>query len=431
MSLRVGYVLKRFPRLSETFVLNEMLELERQGVEVTVFALLRPSDEPRHELLGALKAKVHHLSGGSALDGVLVRCGTGTDPGKKQPITGLLPTTGHDFGPLFAGREIAETVQRHLQAAALAALARGSGLDHLHAHFATDATTVTLLAARLVGLPFSFTAHARDIWRTYTDPATDTAARRLKIAEAAFVATVSEHNAAHLRGLAAPADRGRIRRLYNGVDLARFHPPATPREPDLFLAVGRLIDKKGFADLAEAAARLRDQGHRFRCLLVGEGPQRGALEAAIAARGLGEELRLLGALPQEAVLDLMRRATAFVLPCRIVDDGDRDGLPTVLLEALASGLPAISTAVAGIPEIIEDGRTGLLVPERDPAALAAAMRRILDPGPRRELAAQGRAKAEAAFDLARNVAVLRQWFEAVVAMPAGRRDTHAHRLRLG
>jgi colanic acid/amylovoran biosynthesis glycosyltransferase len=412
---KVGYVLKRFPRLSETFILNELLELRRQGQELEVFSLLKPPAEARHELLEALDAEVVYLPGRKAVESCVMAAGPAAGPTRKV----LLRELQGEHAPLaslLAGKRPDEAAQLCLQAAALALLASARGVEHLHAHFASNATTVALLASRWSGIPFSFTAHARDIYHTYVDPATDAALRRRKIAEARFVFTVSDYNRRHLQELAGPLSAGKILRLYNGIDLSRFAPGAEaatagPGRPPTFLAVGRLIEKKGFGHLVEACRILQAADMAFRCLIIGDGPDLGALQARIRSAGLETRIDLCGALPQETVIAAMRSATAMVLPCVVSACGDRDGLPTVLLEALAIGLPAISTTVTGIPEIIDDGQTGLLVPPTDPVRLAEAMRWMAgDLWLRRRVRSAGRAKAERDFDLRRNVGLLRDHF---------------------
>lgn len=411
---KIGYVLKRFPRLTETFILNEILELERQGVEVEVFSLLRPPAEARHALLESLRARVTYVPCTPMLERWIVQVAEGADDMTDHRLLDLFGHDGPPFADLFAGRTADKAGQLCLRAMTIAALATQRGIDHLHAHFGSDPTAVALLAARLSGLPFSFTAHARDIYHTYVSPSEDDALRRRKIAEAAFVVTVSDFNLRHLADLAGPASGSKVHRLYNGIDLDRIRPPEAAREPDLFLAVGRLVEKKGYADLIEACRILRDRGAEFRCQIVGDGPLQGALETQIAEAGL-TQLRLLGAMPQEDVVELLARSTAIVLPCVVTESGDRDGLPTVLSEALAAGLPAISTRVSGVPEVIDHMRTGLLVEPRDPQALADAMQALLDaPELRLGMGSAGRAKAEREFDLRQNVATLRELFQRAV-----------------
>lgn len=382
---RLAYVLKRFPRFSETFILNELLAHEAAGAEVHVFSLRRPPDEPRHAKLANLKAQVTYLEGLKGTDMA--------DPADAA---------------LFSGRSEAQQARLLAQGQAIADATRALGIGHLHAHFGSDATTAALLAARQMGGTFSFTAHARDIWHTYVSPEADAAMRRAKLAAAAFAVTVSDSNARHLRQL-CPEAAPRILRLYNGIDLHAFAPatPATQR-PGQLLAVGRLVEKKGFADLIDACALLRDRGQAFGLDIVGDGPLHGPLEDRIARLGLGGLVRLCGALPQERLIAHMARAQAAVLPCVVTESGDRDGLPTVLLEAMARGLPVVTTTVAGGPEIVEDGVTGLLCPPHDAAALAGALCDILArPDSASRMGRAGRMRAERLFDLTRNAARLR------------------------
>jgi glycosyltransferase involved in cell wall biosynthesis len=191
-----------------------------------------------------------------------------------------------------------------------------------------------------------------------------------------------------------------------------------------------LVEKKGFADLVTSCAKLREHLSGFKCIIVGDGPLHGQLAAQIARLGLQEHVVLAGPRPQEDLIGLMRQATIFALPCVVTASGDRDGLPTVLLEALASGLPAVSTDVSGVPEIIEHHRTGMLVRQNAPGEFAAAMAALLSsPGLRRTIAEAGRKKAEADFDLGRNVGTLRAWFEASAGAGTGEADEY--RLRVG
>jgi glycosyltransferase involved in cell wall biosynthesis len=405
--LRLGYVLKRFPRLSETFILNEILELEAQGVSVEVFALLDPAEEVRHESLRQVRGRVTYLPPASFLK----RC---------QVREGRCPEGSFDHRTIeqvLLQAEAPDDSVLHLQAATLALLARARGVQHLHAHFGTDATTVAMLAARLSRSSYSFTAHAKDIYHEYVD----VALLKEKILEARFVITVSDYNRRYLAELARGELAGKIARLYNGINLDRFSPdPSIRRETDLVLAVGRLVEKKGFGLLVEACRLLRDWGHPVRCLIVGEGDQRASLTQQIRTLGLQDRVVLAGAQPQERLIETLHRATVLVLPCVIGATGDRDGLPTVLLESLAVGLPAISTRLAGIPEIIEHGKTGLLVPPGDPFCLARAIEEVVGNRELRQcLGREGRAKAAETFDIRRNVATLRELFARRALGPDG------------
>ncbi len=398
-TLRVAYVAKRFPRLSETFVLNEILELERQGVEVSVFSLRRPTDEPRHRLLSELRATVTYLPSNDA---------------GEVPRVDVQQSARYAMGPtgdLLLGKSEDAVADLEAKARALAQAIEAQAITHIHAHFVSDTTIVASLASMLGDVPFSFTAHARDIYHTYVSPEIDAQVRRAKLKAAAFTITVSDYNRQHLMGVIGAAD-GAIHRLYNGIDLSRFaFSDFASREPRLILAVGRLVEKKGFSDLVAAVGHMHEQGQDIRCVIAGDGPLRADLEAQGRALGLENLLSFAGALPQDQVLHLMRHAAVLALPSIVTASGDRDGLPTVLLEALACGLPAVSTHVAGIPEIIADHETGVLVPPNDPLALAAALTRVLTDKPfARGLAQAGRRKAEQDFDLRKSAARLRQLF---------------------
>jgi colanic acid/amylovoran biosynthesis glycosyltransferase len=395
--LRVGYVLKRFPRFSETFILNELLALQDSGAEVHVFSLLTPPDEPRHARLGQLRA----------------------------PVTYLAQPAGHDAvahprdAALFAGQSPRAVAGLQAKAAEVARLARAAGITHLHAHFGSDPATAALLAARLTGGTFSFTAHARDIYHTYVSPEVDAEKRRAKLREAAFTITVSDFNAAHLRDL-CPEAAARIHRLYNGIDLSLFS-PSDEGQPGRILAVGRLVDKKGLGVLVRACAILRDQRIAFQCRIIGDGPLKSDLAAEINALGLEAQVEMVGPMPQELLARELGTAAIATLPCVISPDGDRDGLPTVLLEAMGKAVPVVTTTVTGGPEIVADGETGLLCPPDDPAALANALSALLtDPFRARAMGVAGRLRAERQFDLTTNVATLASHFEAVITGQSSR-----------
>lgn len=384
-SAPIAYVLKRFPRFSETFILNELLEHEAAGAEVHVYSLLNPPKEPRHAQLSELKAKVMFLKS--------VATSSSNQPAKKDEA-------------LFSGKTPQEISALIAKADAVATDATRHGIKHFHAHFGSDATTVACLAARAVGGTYSFTAHARDIYHTYVSPQADTRMRRIKLRNAAFVVTVSDYNARHLSALCPEA---RIVRLYNGINLTDFAPvdPATAQPGHLF-AVGRLVEKKGFDVLLKACALLKKRGWSFSLSLVGSGPLEAHLLGQRAALGLEDHVTLHGPLPQEVLIEKMATAQAAVLPCVIAQSGDRDGLPTVLLEAMARGLPVVTTTVSGGPEIVENGVTGLLCAPGDATSLAAALEDILaNPDRAQLMGCAGRQRAERLFDLKANAGRLR------------------------
>ncbi|MEN8184299.1 MAG: glycosyltransferase family 4 protein, partial [Myxococcota bacterium] len=227
-------------------------------------------------------------------------------------------------------------------------------------------------------------------------------------------------NQDYLRELIEPDDRHKIKLVYHGVDLKKFSPGvASIADPEpLILAVGRLVEKKGLLELLDACGVLQKRGCAFRCLIVGEGPQREALEARIEELGLSRVVGLPGARSQEELVDFYRRATVFTLPCKILANGDRDGLPNVLMEAMAVGVPVVATAVSGIPEVVQDGENGLLLKEVDAAGLADALESLLqDPDRRRRLATGGRTTVEKRFDTRSNVRALVELLSAPEAQP--------------
>jgi glycosyltransferase involved in cell wall biosynthesis len=224
------------------------------------------------------------------------------------------------------------------------------------------------------------------------------------------VVTISDFHLTYLRETYGHlADH--VIRVYNGLDLEEF-PYAEPRHrPPVILAVGRLVEKKGFADLIDACAVLAEQGHRFRCRIIGAGTRKTDLQARVEGLGLSDHIELVGPRPQNEVIQEMRNAAVLAMPCIVGEDGDRDGLPNVIQEALALGTPVISTDVTGIPEVVRDGQTGLQVPQKDPAALAHALERLLDdPDLRVALAREARRLIEAEFDIRRNTARRRALF---------------------
>jgi glycosyltransferase involved in cell wall biosynthesis len=400
---RLGYVLKRFPRISETFVAAELIELERQGEHVSVFAISRPDEPFEHAFLDQLRARVVYLPHRPLREPARV-------------VRGLASVLRESPGAwLHAARSALWTPRqvlawrRLLQATVLRAELEDAEIDHLHAHFATAAARLANLAHLMNGPPYSVTAHAKDIYHRQARPSR----LRQKLGEASFVATVSEANRIHLETLLA--GRGRIEVVPNSADLRRIGSPnGEARRTDLVLSVARLVEKKGLADLIAACGLLAARGRAPRLEIVGEGPLRAQLEQA-AAR-LGVDVVFHGALPQEQVLPLYRRAAVVCLPCIVTSSGDRDGLPTSLLEAMALGAPVVSTPVGGIGELVLDGETGLLVPEHDSAALADAIGLLLeDRVLAGELAERARAHVEERFSLERNVTGLRALFVEAAA----------------
>ncbi len=396
--MKVGYVVKRYPRYSETFIVNEILAHEAAGMEVEIFSLLPPEDGHFQDAISRIRAPVTYLQAKGL---------------KASEFWSTLAETGESLPNLWRSLEEAsgEDVRYVYQAALLAGHARRRGITHLHAHFATASTTVARLSARFAGIPYTMTAHAKDIFHESVNPED----LRRKLRDAAATVTVCDYNLEYLRASYGPIAKD-VRRIYNGLELEKFSYEAPRGRAPLILAVGRLVEKKGFDDLIEACALLRNRSVQFRCRIIGLGEQERELRAKVKRLKLGDRVELPGPRPQSALIEAVGSAAVFAAPCVVGGDGNRDGLPTVLLEAMALGTPCVSTDVTGIPEVLHDGQTGLMVPQRDINALAGAIERLLaDPALRVELAGRARQLVEVEFDVRRNAALLRKTFETAHA----------------
>jgi glycosyltransferase involved in cell wall biosynthesis len=370
----LGMVLKGYPRISETFISNELLLLENLGFAIHIFSMRKPRENFSHASVKHIRARVDYL-----------------------PETLLLPLPRFLYHNLllaarspkvfirtlktawrrFLRTRKAATFKHFLQAGYLVQrLLPGSGVIHFHAHFAHSPASVAMFAARLSGLSFSFTAHAKDIYTS--DP------RQLaeKLSEAKFAVTCTEYNRRHLLDLVdgnrAPSTS--IQRVYHGIDVelfARAAPAVDPGSIHRILTIARLTAKKGLPTVLGAIDRLKKRGFAIEHTLIGDGEDRRQILARIRRLGLEDTTRWLGTLPHEVVLTHYRQAAVFVLGCEVAPNGDRDGIPNVLMESMAMGVPVVATRVSAIPELVEDGTTGLLVSPGDPEQLADAIQRLL------------------------------------------------------
>lgn len=405
-TLRVGYVVKMFPRLSETFILNEILQLEEYGVEVVIFSLKKPNEGRFHPQVSRLKAQVFYLED---LD---VKKWSSWLRKEWSVLAPFQDNLWRLLSEALSGDGRIKVDDIWL-AAWVAATAQRLGLSRLHAHFASHPSTMAYYAHRISSIPFSFTAHAKDIY-VYT---MDEHLLRDKLATATPTVTVTNFNRRYLLEQAPEIDPDRIKVLHNGINLKQFrYDKSIQRHPRSILAVGRMVIKKGFADLLRACHLLKTRNIPFECTLVGDGPELENLQSLQSELGLEQEVSFVGAKNLDEVMQLMRTATLFCLPCTTAPDNNVDALPTVLLEALACGLPVISTTVSGVPEIIDSGVDGLLAPPDDPDALTKAIFELLMSGEQRDrFAENGRKKAELKFDLRKNVATLMQLFQSELA----------------
>jgi glycosyltransferase involved in cell wall biosynthesis len=394
----VAYILKRYPRLTETFILNEIRAMERLGETLHIFSLLPPEPPPHHPMVAQVRARVHGPAAGVAgRVGFLLRAHAAVLLAAPLRYARALAATA---GWTLTSRKPLSLWRQFARAGGVAHLCRAHRIRRVHAHFANAPTTVAHLAHLMTGIPFSFTAHAKDIYLSRPGVI------RRHLRAATFAATCTGYNAAHLRGLAPRIAPGKIHLIHHGIDLEVFREGGAAKEAGppsarpLVLSVGRLVPKKGHEDLISACAALRTRGVDFECLIVGSGPLRDALSSAIASRGLQNVVSLRGAMTHLQLIELYRRADLFVLAPRIAEDGDRDGIPNVIAEAMAVGVPVVATDISGIPELVRHGQTGLLVPSRDPAGMAAAMQQLLaDRALAGRLAREARRRLELDFNL--------------------------------
>jgi len=401
---RVALVLKGYPRLSEAFIAQEIAALERRGLECLIVSLRHPTDKRRHPVHAEIRAPLLYLP----------------EYLYQEPLRVLRAWRRVRRWPSYAAARALwladlrrdptpNRVRRFDQALVLAA-ELPADVARLHVHFLHTPASVTRYCALLRSLPWSGSAHAKDIWTT---PAWE---KREKLAACAWLVTCTAANRDHLAALAPP---GRVELVYHGIDLARFPAPAAARpardgrdaaDPVVLLSVGRLVEKKGTDVLLEALARLPPSLH-WRLVHAGGGPLRAKLEQRARALGIAARIAWRGALAQDALLEAYRAADLFVLASRIARDGDRDGLPNVLVEAQSQGLACVSTAVSAIPELIDDGATGVLVPAEAPEALAIALGALIgDPLRRAALGAAGQARVDAHFRLEANLERLAEKF---------------------
>ncbi|MBB4266344.1 glycosyltransferase [Roseospira visakhapatnamensis] len=388
----VAVVLKGYPRLSETFIARELLGLEERGLSLRLFSLRQPYDAKTHPVHARISAPVTYLP--EYLHREPLRVLRAWARARRLP--GYRAARAIWLRDLWRDRT-RNRLRRWGQALVLAA-EMPADVAWIYVHFLHTPGSVGRYAARLTGRPFSLSAHARDIW---TSPAWEKAE---KLADARWTVTCTEAAARHLDGLAP----GRVTLLYHGLDLDTFPPPPAPVDDDRdgtdptrpvrLLAVGRAVPKKGFDRLLRALAALPDDV-RWTLTHIGGGAEARALKALAESLGLADRITWHGAQAQTAVIEAYRAADLFVLPCIVAGDGDRDGLPNVLMEAQSQGLACLSTDLSGIPELIVDGETGVLVPPDDVPALTAALAGLIaDPATRRRLGAAGQARVRTRFD---------------------------------
>ncbi len=402
---RVAFVLKGYPRLSETFIAQEILALERLGLEILIVSLRHPTDRTTHPIHRQISAALLYLP--EYLHRELVRVWRGwlrsrRRPGYPAARAAWLSDLRRDLTP--------NRIRRFGQALVLAA-ELPHDIDHIHAHFLHTPSCVARYTALLKGLGWTVSAHARDIW---TLPEWE---KRTKLAEADWIATCTEMARRHLAGLTSRPDS--VWLCYHGLNLERFEAPlphsngrngSDPHQPVLILSVGRLVAKKGYDDLLKALALL-PADLQWRFVHIGGGALAAALRFQAERLGLSHRIEWRGAMAQPDVLAAYREADLFVLASKVAKDGDRDGLPNVLIEAQSQRLACVSTSVSAIPELIEQDVSGLLVLPGNPIALAEALECLIrDPEERARLGAAGEHRVRRLFSMEAGIDLLAMRF---------------------
>lgn len=393
----LAFVVNQFPRQVDAYFLRELSGLAARGLDFSIYSLLpAPRGWKVHADAEPLLARTVYPPSPARLAGTATR-GLLRAPGRTAGTIGRI-AWGHRRLPA----QLAKAVAVIPQSLAFAEDMHRRGVTHVHANWATYPATAAWVISRLSGIPFSFSGHATDIF-------VHRAMLEEKIAAARFVVTCTRYNRGYLAEL-TPSAAGRVETIYHGVDLPRFARDGTQRETDLFVSVGTLRVCKGFDDLIRAVGVLRERSRRVRLEIIGEGEERGNLEALVASLGLGEQVRLVGYRPQEEVVPAYHRAAAVVLPAH---HEDHFGIPNILIEGLAAGAPVICTELPSLSELVEHGRSGLFVPERDPVRLADAMESLLDdPARGAAFAEEGRRRVVESFDMEKTVDALFSRFRA-------------------
>jgi len=394
ISMRLGYLYSRYPVLSQTFCDAEMLALERLGFELEIASVYPPLTSLRHEHIACLRAPIHY----APPQGILKISEKNAKTDGKWPGD-LVDRHERKYGPSV------KPEQRARNALYFADRFKRRGVDHVHVHFANRAAHTAMFLKEISRIPFSVTAHGQDFMK---DLGNDDLLREI-CANAEFVAAETDYSRDLLRQR-CPDSAAKIHRVYNGMDLTRF--PVTNEEISInqvprTISIGRLVAFKGFEYLIDACADLARRGLEFTCEIIGDGPLRGDLEARIRKLNLSDRVHLLGSLSQEAVLQKLKAADIFALASVTDTQGASDVFPTVIIEAMAAARPVVSTRLAGIPESVVDGETGLLVSPEDTMALAEALGRLIqDAKLRLHYGRAGRARIEQHFRIEHTVGPL-------------------------
>ena len=384
-----AYVFERFPSYLQTFCYREIAELDRQGETPPLFSIRQPDDEPPQDWDKKIVARVQYVPGEPQLVREVERALKRKE--LNQEMVELVAEWGRrsDFLRLYQAIYVGSRLQK-------------LGTNHLHAHFAGMAARTAFWINKFFGVPFSFTAHANDIFA----PQEFEVSLEKLIGAASAVVVVSDYAANFLKERFS-ANAAKIHRIYNGLELSKFKRADFVNAIPTIVSIGRLIDKKGFADLIRACDLLKKRGRDFHCEIIGEGPLENDLRTQIAQ--LKSQVNLAGPKTQTQIIQQLAKASVLALPCVVGPDGARDNLPTVIMEAMAAGVPVVSTTVGGIAEMVAHGESGFLVEPHNPVALADAIEKVIgDPALARRLGQAGHERAQQLFSIERNVRELRE-----------------------
>ena len=391
--MKIAYVMSRFPKHTETFILYEMLAVEAQGVSVEIYPILKQRDAVIHEEALALVRRAHYMP---FISLSII----------SSNIAAIRRNAKLYFGTLFEvmrgtfgnANFLIGAISAFPKAVHFSKIMVEEQVTHIHAHFSNHPAVVALIVHRLTGLPFSFTAHGHDIHK-------DRTMLREKISAAAFAVTVSKYNKSLMAKECPPEDDNKIHVIHCGVDTRLFQVPVELDRggPVNIICVASLLEVKGHTYLIQACRLLRDSGANFICHLVGDGNYHARIEKEINQLGLGEHIKIHGACTQSQVRELLTASDVFVLASKPTRQGAREGIPVSIMEAMAVGLPVVASNISGIPELVEDGISGFLTPPGDVDALARNIGALIEEGSlRRKMGAAGREIVQKDFNLESN-----------------------------
>jgi len=425
----IAYILKGFPRLSETFISNEISLLEEKGLRIQVFSVKQPQESKVHSKVKQLAAPISYLPNTTSLSNCnLINWLVENIPNFAKAhirLLGVKPLPWFQtffqmivmcfkYRDDFLSKPKKVFIKEFLQAGHIALpILRSGNIKRLHGHFSHGSTTITWFVSKLTGIPFSFTAHAKDIYQKKLNPG-DLLKKKLDAAD--FVVTCTEANKQYLQDLCE--DDKKVNTIYHGLD-TKFFVPVENENSDqtpLILSVGRFVEKKGFVFLIEACRKLKDLGVEFQCQIIGEkGEQFELIQQMIGSLDLMDTVTLKNEMTQNELKSVYLKTTLFALPCQITGDGDRDGIPNVLVEAMAMGIPVVSTNISGIPELIRHGVNGMLVPQKNSDALARSLKKLLqDEDQRKKLSLASRRTVCQSFDSHETSCNLKQLFDSTL-----------------